>query len=615
MGLSGNTANIKKSILQQLEALENESFPRHLLVSPVLAQGLAALTDAIDREIAVYIDRHGKINEIMLGDHNTAPLIKTQLRRSTNRLSGLRCIHTHPGGDSHLSKPDISCLYECYLDAIVAIGVEKGEVTDIHAAFIDMPVSFAEVDNTLNKYREYGPLKCEELENFPFLNILSELDKQIVNPATHLLETQQEKTLLIGFRQPKGSLLSSEDSLTELEELAKTAGAIVFAKQLLNIDKPSSGLYIGTGKAKELALYRQEHSLDLIIFDNELSPRQQTNLQDALGCSVIDRTALILQIFADRAKTREGILQVELAQLSYLLPRLTGYGTSMSRLGGGIGTRGPGETKLETDRRHIRKHINDLKTEIETIKKQRSVLRQQRQENHIPVAALIGYTNAGKSTLMNTLTNAGVLAENKLFATLDTTTRRLKLKQHEILLSDTVGFIHKLPHQLIAAFRATLEEIRYADLLLHVLDASNPAYEAHIQSVNDVLAELGANDIPTILLFNKWDQVADQVELTHNLNLHNPSLPISALTGLNIPELIELIQTNLPNQPTLVKLLLPFSQTALLNRLYKEGEVLAVDYTEAGISCSANLTEPLLSVVKFYLIEESALPPERFFTL
>jgi len=604
LGLSGNTANIKKNILQQLEILEEESFPRHLLVSPELAARLAVITHAIDREVAVYLDRHGKVNEVMLGDSNTTLLIKTQIRRSTSRLSGLRCIHTHPGGDSTLSKPDISCLYECYLDAIVAIGTLNGRVTTIQAAFIE-PDYINETGKSQDKYRHYGPLDSEELEAFPFLDILMEIDRQIINPTLHELEIKQEKALLVGFKQQKGSLLNGEDSLIELEELAKTAGAFVYAKQLLNIDKPTPGYYIGTGKLKEIALYRQEHSLDLIIFDNELSPHQQANLQETLGCSVVDRTALILQIFADRAKTKEGILQVELAQLSYLLPRLTGLGASMSRLGGGIGTRGPGETKLETDRRHIRGRINDLKNEIETIKKQRKVLRQQRQENRVPVAALIGYTNAGKSTLMNTLTNAGVLAENKLFATLDTTTRRLKLKQTEILLSDTVGFIHKLPHQLIAAFRATLEEIKYADLLIHILDASNPAYEAHIQSVNAVLHELAADDIPAILVFNKWDQVADTVELSRNLHEYEPALPVSALTGYNIPELLELIQTCLPNQPTLVKLLLPFAQTSLLSRLYKEGEVLAVEYTEVGISCSARLTEPLLSSVKPYMVKEA----------
>ena len=226
LGLSGNTANIKKSILQQLEALEEESFPRHLLVSPELADRLAAITHAIDREVAVYIDRHGKVNEVMLGDSNTAPLIKAQNRRSTSRLSGLRCIHTHPGGDSDLSKPDIACLYECYLDAIVAIGTLNGQVTSIHVAFIE-PDNFDETAKTQDKYRQYGPLNSEDLEDFPFLDILMEIDRKIVNPTVYELEIKQEKALLVGFRQHKGSLLSGEDSLTELEELAKTAGAFI----------------------------------------------------------------------------------------------------------------------------------------------------------------------------------------------------------------------------------------------------------------------------------------------------------------------------------------------------------------------------------------------------
>lgn len=607
MGISGNTENIKKGILQQLVELEKRSFPRHLLVSPDLAQLLAEITGQINREVAVYLDRHGRIREIMIGDHDTATLIKTQLRRGSARLSGLRCIHTHPGGDSTLSKPDISCLQECRLDAMAAIGTANGRVTSICAAFIGKSAAANNgVDeDTLEAADNYGPFGLEDLEDFPFLSILAERDREIEPLRGHLLEKKQEKTVLLGFRQRKGDLLSGEDSLSELAELAKTAGAAVYDQQLLKIDNPSPGHYIGSGKLKELSLFRQEHGIDLFIFDDELSPRQQANLQEALGSSVIDRTALILQIFADRAKTKEGILQVELAQLSYLLPRLMGHGISMSRLGGGIGTRGPGETKLETDRRRIRRRINDLQDEIETIKKQRGVLRRQRRENLIPVAALIGYTNAGKSTLMNALTAAGVLAEDKLFATLDTTTRRLKLAQVEILLSDTVGFIHKLPAPLIAAFRATLEEIKYADLLLHVVDAGNPAYEAHIQAVNEVLRELEAEEIPTILLFNKWDLVTDQIEWNHILNEHRPALPVSGLTGYNLPEMLNLIQATLPNQPCRVELLLPYNQTSLFNRVHEEGEVIAFEYKEEGISCTASIAEPLLAIVKPYIKEEN----------
>ncbi|MFZ5753075.1 MAG: GTPase HflX, partial [Bacillota bacterium] len=344
-----------------------------------------------------------------------------------------------------------------------------------------------------------------------------------------------------------------------------------------------------------------QHKLDVIIFDDELSPRQQNNLEESLGSRVIDRTALILQIFADRAKTKEGKLQVELAQLNYMLPRLTGQGTSLSRLGGGIGTRGPGETKLETDRRRIRLRIRDLQKEIEEIKKQRGILRQQREHTQIPVVALVGYTNAGKSTLLNALTQANVLAENKLFATLDPTTRRLQLKQREVLLTDTVGFINKLPHQLVAAFRATLEEVVHADLLLHVVDASHPSYEGQITAVNRVLEELKVLTKPTILVLNKWDLVKDPLEVLPVAGKYEAVIPISALKGTNLPELLELINAHLPNKPLQVRLLIPFNQTALLNTLYHEGEVIQTEYVAEGILCDAYLSQPWLNKLQHYI--------------
>ncbi|MBZ4653439.1 MAG: GTP-binding protein HflX [Peptococcaceae bacterium] len=592
MALYGNTTNIRKDVMLQLEKLAEASFPKDLLVSPELAEQLAFLTYKINREIGLYLDRHGNVRHIMVGDDKTTPLIKENLRRGEDRLSGLRCIHTHPSGDSTLSEPDLTCLREFRLDAMVAIGTSEGKVTSINVAFLEL---------NLENFKLYGPISLEQIDKFPFTEILQEIDKAISKPPAYLVKQEQERVLLVGLKKQDTGLLSPEESLAELEELAKTAGVEIIGKILLSRDKPDPALYIGTGKVKELALLRQQHKLDVIIFDDELSSRQQHNLEESLSCRVIDRTVLILQIFADRAKTKEGKLQVELAQLNYMLPRLTGQGTSLSRLGGGIGTRGPGETKLETDRRRIRLRIHDLQREIEEIKKQRGILRQQREHTEIPVVALVGYTNAGKSTLLNALTQANVLAENKLFATLDPTTRRLQLKQREVLLTDTVGFINKLPHQLVAAFRATLEEVVYADLLLHVVDASHPSYEGQITAVNRVLEELKVLTKPTILVLNKWDLVKDPLEVLPVAGKYEAVIPISALKGTNLPELLELINAHLPNKPLQVRLLIPFDQTALLNTLYHEGEVIQTEYVAEGILCDVYLSQPWLNKLQHYI--------------
>lgn len=596
MAISGNTSQIKKSVLMKIEDLDNIVIPRHLIVSSELAESLAALSEQIKREIALYIDRQGRIKEIMIGDLSTVPLISDHPRRNLHRLSGLRCIHTHPGGSSELSNLDMIALKEYRLDAMVAIGIRDGIITGLNAAFLD--------STNHEGVLLYGPLGIEDLDTFPFQEILMLIDKEITAPSTTRVAEEAEKALLIGNKVQKGYPTTGEESLKELEELARTAGATVAGKLLINSGKPDPGLYFGKGKIRELSLLRQQESLNLVIIDDELSPKQQNRLEESIGCRVIDRTALILQIFADRARTKEGQLQVELAQLNYYLPRLTGFGISLSRLGGGIGTRGPGESKLETDRRHIRRRIGELNKEIGAIRKQRDILRNQRSQNEIPVVALVGYTNAGKSTLMNTLTGAGVFSEDKLFATLDPTVRRLQLKQGEVLLIDTVGFIRKLPPQLIAAFRATLEEINYADLLLHVVDISNPSYESQIQAVQEVLDKLGSKEKKTIVLFNKWDLVSDPVEFNLLLEQYGTALPISAKEGSNIEKLLDTISENLSNIPQRGTYLLPFSQLSLLNSLYEKGEVVETEYLEEGILCTVYLNNYWTNQLKQYQYKE-----------
>ena len=355
---------------------------------------------------------------------------------------------------------------------------------------------------------------------------------------------KKEKAILVGVElsSARENSWPIEESLQEMERLAATAGAEVVAKIVQSRQKPDLKYYVGSGKVEEIHQQVHQTDADVIFIDAPITPSQQRNLEDALGVKIVDRTGLILDIFAQHAHTHEGILQVELAQMEYLLPRLTGKGRLLSRLGGGIGTRGPGETKLEMDRRRIRSRISLLKDEIEKIRKSRSVRREKRRKANIPVCSLVGYTNAGKSTLLNALTDARVGVEDKLFATLDPVLRRKRLLNgREILLADTVGFIQKLPHQLVSAFRATLEEVSEADLLLHVVDASHPRFREQIEAVYRVLEEISAIKKPIITIFNK----ADKIEIPERwLQEFLPSVAVSALKGVGLKELLGIVEAD-----------------------------------------------------------------------
>ncbi len=392
-----------------------------------------------------------------------------------------------------------------------------------------------------------------------------------------------ERAILVGLEVPDQNGWEVEESLAELGHLALTAGAEVVGKIMQKRASPHAAYLVGAGKAEEIESLRKRTGAGLVIFDQELTPAQMHNLEQIIEGRIVDRTQLILDIFAQRAQSREGKLQVELARLSYLLPRLAGRGTELSRLGGGIGTRGPGETKLEVDRREIRRRIRELQHEIERLRRHRSLWRRSRRRVPLPLAALVGYTNAGKSTLLNTLTGSSVLVEDRLFATLDPTIRRLRLPVgQEILVTDTVGFIHKLPVQLVAAFRATLEEVLEADLLLHVIDASHPKAREQVEAVYRVLEELGANRKPIITVFNKVDRLSHNEVVLPGKDLPDP-VQISALYGTGIDLLLNRIGQVLEHRRQRVSFRIPYRHSGLVGLLHEKGKVLQEKYLPGEI--------------------------------
>ena len=408
-----------------------------------------------------------------------------------------------------------------------------------------------------------------------------------------------EKAILVGLNADifTKEETASEATLDELEALLETAGGVCAAKVLQNRHTPDPHSFIGEGKVEEIKELLQTTEANLVVFDNDLSPSQQRALEQLTGVMVMDRSGLILDIFAQRAKTREGRLQVELAQYKYLLPRLTGMWTHLERQEGSIGTRGPGETQLETDRRLIRRRITRLEEELREVRKIRGVQRERRIKNSVPVVAIVGYTNAGKSTLLNTLTGAGIPANNRLFDTLDTTTRQLQVSDiTDVLLSDTVGFISKLPHHLVEAFKATLEELEFADLLLHVIDASDPEQEDHIQVVDRLIAQLAKPGIPVIEAYNKADLVEED-DIPRGEN----RIAISAKTGDNLPQLLQLIEKNLDKGLHKGEFLLPYSMGGMVETLHSQAKVLNTEYTAEGILVEAICDEALYGKLREYL--------------
>ena len=556
--VNGNIEGVRDAMLERLDSLysmeleEGEFLPRELM------KLLAECSCAMNREIAVYITRDGEIVNVAIGTDSDVELTDYRLRRNASRLSRVRCVHTHPDGDGTLSDVDLSALKIFRYDAMTAVGVRGGEPVNAQTAFL------TEGGETLTT----PVVRWYRLPEAEWLDQIETSDRLVGREATAEVEDSRERAVLMG--------IESEESLEELRRLAETAGAEVVGSFLQKRDKPDSALFIGSGRAEELARDCQALEADVCIMDEELTGVQVRNLEEILRVKVIDRTALILDIFAQRTSSAEGKLQVELAQLQYRSARLVGMGASLSRLAGGIGTRGPGESRLEMNRRRIRERMTELRRRLDELEKQRAVRRKNRQKNEVPVVALVGYTNAGKSTLLNALTGADVYAEDQLFATLDAVSLRMETPEHtEYLLTDTVGFIRKLPHTLVNAFRSTLEEASLADVLVIVSDGASREMLQQHDTVEQVLEELNATGQTRIEVINKCD-AADPDPVFPG------ALLISARTGKGLEELKEKIAETLQATHDRVTFSVPFSEYGIVSEIRSLGRVVEENYTDSG---------------------------------
>lgn len=591
----GNIDGVKKSAIEELDRLYKVKCPKDEVCSIEIIEVISRVSSFIEREVSVAIDRRGNIKSIAIGDSTSVEIETLDIREK--KLAGVRIIHTHPNGMSNLSALDISALIKLKLDAIVAIGIYEGKI-------LDCSLGMLTVNDDKLDYEEKGNIPLEEITKIHILNKINYIDSLV--KEKDIIEDDEEKAILVGS--------DTRESLEELKELTKACDIPVLESVYQSRNKIDAAFYIGRGKVLEIAQLRQKLRANVVIFDDELSGSQVRNLEAAIGAKVIDRTTLILEIFARRAKSREAKIQVELAQLKYRMSRLQGLGTIMSRTGGGIGTKGPGEKKLETDRRHIKEQIYDLNDELKKIKKIRETQREKRNKESIPKVSLVGYTNAGKSTLRNALCDVAAQKEvvgkekvfeaDMLFATLDITTRAIVLKNKGVItLTDTVGFVRKLPHDLVEAFKSTLEEVIYSDLLCHVVDTSSDTAIEQIKAVEEVLNELGASDKKTILVLNKIDKATEeQLENVKKATSEYETIEISAREGINLEELLGLIEENLPYKMKKCEYLIPYDRSDMSSFLHRNGRVLEEDYRENGTFMFVEVDEESYNKSKDYII-------------
>ncbi len=505
--LYGNTSGLKANQIKRLENFYRRRIPPEFLLTYELARDLCRMSREIRRQIGILVNRRSKVVFVIVGDHKKIVIPNTdEYRAAPGRLKGLRCIHTHLD-HAALTADDLTDLALLRLDLMaVLLSSPDGLPQKVHLAHI-MPKN-----SNQTPYQILPPLNPANLD-IDCLALIQALEDELARVgSTYQTNSDSERALLVSVSSE--TKRQSEESMAELRELALSGGIDVIGSVIQQKSKADSRLLIGPGKLQDLAMFALQDAATMIIFDQELNPSQIKSITDQIEFKVIDRTQLILDIFAQRAQTREGKLQVELAQLKYMLPRLVVKNTAMSRLTGGIGGRGPGETKLEINRRRARDRITRLEKALLAVRQQRNQQKAKRRKNELPVISIIGYTNAGKSTLLNTLTKSNVVTESRLFATLDPSSRRLRFpRDFEVIITDTVGFIRDLPKDLMAAFRATLEELESADLLLHIIDISNPRFEEQIKSVEKILADLKLHKTPTVRVLNKIDLVDSQTSI------------------------------------------------------------------------------------------------------
>jgi len=520
MKVYGNTTGLKPNQMKRLENLYRRKIPTDRIVNPEFARALTEMSHEIKRQVGAIIDRRGAVQFIVVGDH--AMIVIPDLSRHRaggTRFRGLRLVHTHLKGEP-LSRDDLTDLALLKFDLIAAVGVEvDGLPGDVFVAHLLPENGDGDV------WTEWEPESIHDLDE-DFDELISSLEEEFARTFRVRKVKKGEGAILIGCYSDSDA--NPEDSMAELKELCATSGLSVVDTVMQKRSKIDPKWVLGQGKLKNVVIRAMQRDADLLVFDGELKPAQVDNITAFTDLKVIDRTQVILDIFARRAKSRQGKIQVELAQLNYMLPRLVKKNTAMSRLTGGIGGRGPGETKLEINRRRVRDRINRLEKDIHGLEKERSQQRALRVRKELPIISIIGYTNAGKSTLLNTLTKSNVDAQNMLFATLDPSSRRLRFPQEiEVIVTDTVGFIRDLPKELMAAFSATLDELKIADLLLHVVDVSDPLFQDRIGAVNEILHQLNLTDIPMLLAFNKMDKI-DRSEAFMRAQKHDAVL-ISAI--------------------------------------------------------------------------------------
>ncbi|MBN1470472.1 MAG: GTPase HflX [Syntrophaceae bacterium] len=533
--ISGNTTGLKAAQIKLLERLGYKGIPPENIITNDLARQLSFLSREINRQVGLLISRKGEISKVIVGDHKSILIPSLDgFRSSSLRFKGLRLVHTHLNGEA-LSDEDLTDLSHLRLDLIGALEVlENGSPGVLHWAYL-IPENPAGDYWLFMKPEEPHQLKIN------FLSFIQSLEDEFAGKQRSRKIDATDKAILL--RVEKNPLAGAEASLNELEQLTRACGVEVFDSIVQYRPQPDPKFMVGRGKLSAMDLRASQIGANMLIFDHELTPAQARSISDFTGLKIIDRTQVILDIFARRAHSREGKIQVELAQLKYRLPRLMHLDTSLSRLAGGIGGTGPGETKLEIDRRRVRERIHRLEKDLKAITKSRRQRYGRRGKTGLPIISIVGYTNAGKSTLLNTLTKSSVLVEDKLFATLDTKNARLRFPQDtEAIITDTVGFIRDLPEELFTAFRATLDELFDADILLHVIDASSSRFEEQIATVEKILSDLEINDKPTIRVLNKSDRIADK-EMLGNLCRRLDAVAVSALDKRTLFGLMEKIES------------------------------------------------------------------------